>query len=53
MCGDHIEKHTTRLRVTVQREVVEGKAAKLEAEGWQSYLDKMKTGKPDKKTSEK
>ena len=38
---------------TVQREVVEGKAAKLEAEGWQSYLDKMKAGKTEKKAPEK
>ena len=37
----------------VQREVVEGKAAKLEAEGWQAYLEKMKAGKPEKKALEK
>jgi hypothetical protein len=39
--------------MVVQREVVEGKAAKLEAEGWQSYLEKMKSGKSEKKNSEK
>jgi hypothetical protein len=38
---------------TVQREVVEGTAAKLEAEGWQAYLDKMKTSKSEKKHSDK
>jgi phosphoribosylaminoimidazole carboxylase len=38
---------------SIQQEVVEAKAARLEADGWQVYLEKMKSGKSDKKGGEK